>query len=92
MVAHIKSAIKHKDIALRAFLDKEEAFDRNSSDVITQTAERHGTEADICRWISSMLKSRNIMTSLSRETMRVSVQRMPTGRHTLAFAVQPGWR
>jgi hypothetical protein len=33
-------AIKHKDIALGAFLDIEGAFDRTSFDIIKQAAER----------------------------------------------------
>jgi hypothetical protein len=44
VLTHIESAIEHKEIALAAFLDKEGAFDRTSFKVITQAAERHGTE------------------------------------------------
>jgi hypothetical protein len=75
VVTHTESAIKYQEIALRAFLDTEGAFDRTSFDVLTQAAERHGTEPTICRWISSMLESRTIITALSRETMRVSMAR-----------------
>jgi hypothetical protein len=67
-----RSAIEYKEIALGAFLDIEGAFDRTSFDVITQAAERHGTESTICRWICSMLESRNTVTTLSGETLRVS--------------------
>jgi hypothetical protein len=65
-------AIEHEEIALAAFLDTEGAFDRTSFEVITQAAERHGTESTICRWICSMLESRNIVTTLSGETLRAS--------------------
>jgi hypothetical protein len=40
-------AVKHKDIALGAFLDIEEAFDITSFDIIKQAAERHGIEPAI---------------------------------------------
>jgi hypothetical protein len=71
----IESAIEHKEIALAAFLDIEGASDRTSFAVITQAAERHGTESTICRWICSMLESRNIVTTISGETLRASMAR-----------------
>jgi hypothetical protein len=52
VVTCIESAIEHKEIALAAFLDIEEAFDRTSFEVITQAAERHGIQTTICKWIS----------------------------------------
>lgn len=64
VVSHTESAIKCKEISLGAFLDKVGAFGRASFDVIKQTPERHDTEPSICRWIGSMLKSRNIITTL----------------------------
>jgi hypothetical protein len=75
VVTHTESAIKCKEITLGAFLDTEGAFDRTSFDVLTQAAERHDTGPAICMWISSMLKSRNIITTLLGETMRVSTAR-----------------
>jgi hypothetical protein len=71
VVTRTESATEHKEIALAAFLDIEGAFDRTSFEVITQAGERHGTESTICRWICSMLESRNIVTTLSGETLRV---------------------
>jgi hypothetical protein len=38
----IEYATEHKDIALGAFLDMEEAFDRTFFDIIKQAAESHG--------------------------------------------------
>jgi hypothetical protein len=38
----LENAIDHKDIALGAFLDIEEAFDRTSFDTINQASERYG--------------------------------------------------
>jgi hypothetical protein len=73
VVTCIDSAIQYKETALAAFLVIEGAFDRTSFDIITQAAERHGTEPTICRWICSMLKSRNIVTTLSGETLRASM-------------------
>jgi hypothetical protein len=75
VVARIQNAIEHKDIALGAFFDIERAFDRTSFDIIKQAAERHGIEAAICRWICATLESRNIIVTLSRETLGVSVTR-----------------
>jgi hypothetical protein len=48
------------EIALATFLETEGAFGRTSFHVITQAAERHGSEHTICRWIWFMLESRNI--------------------------------
>jgi hypothetical protein len=58
VVTHTESATEEQKMALRAYLNIEGAFDRNSFNVITQAAERHGTVPTICRWIS-MLESRN---------------------------------
>jgi hypothetical protein len=48
VVTCIESAIEYKVVALNAFLDIEGASDRTSFYVITQAAERHGTELAIC--------------------------------------------
>jgi hypothetical protein len=72
VVTRIKNAIKHKDIALGAFLDIEGAFDRTSFNTIKQAAERHGIEPAVCRWICVMLESRNISATLSGETLGVN--------------------
>jgi hypothetical protein len=80
-VTRIENAIKHKDIALGAFLDIEGAFDRTSFNIIKQAAERHGTEPAICRWICAMLESRKISVTLSGKTLGASVARgCPQGR------------
>jgi hypothetical protein len=68
VVTRIENAIKHKDIALGAFLDRT-SFD------ITQAAERHGIEAAICRWICAMLESGNISAILSGEILGASAAR-----------------
>jgi hypothetical protein len=75
VVTPIENAIEHKDIALEAFLDIEEAFDRTSFDIIKQAAERHGIKPTVCRWICAMLDSRNISAILSGETLRASAAR-----------------
>jgi hypothetical protein len=62
-------------MALGAFLDIEGAFDRTSFDMIKQAAERHGIDPTICRWICAMLESRNIMATLSGETLEASAVR-----------------
>jgi hypothetical protein len=70
-----ESAIEHKELALGAFVDTERAFDRISYDAITQSTERHGIDPTICRWILSMLESRNIITTFSGEILRASTAR-----------------
>jgi hypothetical protein len=72
VVTCTENATEYKEIALGAFLDIEGAFDRTSYEVITHAAERHETESAICRWICSMLESRNIITALSGEILRAS--------------------
>jgi hypothetical protein len=75
VVTHAEYAIDHKDIALGAFPDIEEAFDRTSFDIIKQAAERHGIEPAICRWICAMLENRNVSATLAGETLRASAAR-----------------
>jgi hypothetical protein len=75
VVTCIENAIKHKDLALGAFLDIEGAFDRTSCDTIVQAAESHGTEPAVCRWICAMLKGRNIVSTLAGYTVRATVAR-----------------
>jgi hypothetical protein len=64
VVTCIENAIKQKYISLDAFLAIEEAFDNASFDTIKEAAERHGIEPAVCRWICSMLESRNISAAL----------------------------
>jgi hypothetical protein len=91
VVTRIANAIEHKDIALRAFLYIEGAFDRISFDIIKQAAERHGIEPAICRWICAMLDSRNINAILSGEILRTSAARgYPQGGSAFASAVDHG--
>jgi hypothetical protein len=91
VVTRIENAIKHKDIALGAFLDTQEAFERTSFD-ITQSAERHGTEPALCKWICAMLVSRNISATLSEETLGASAAGggVSAGRNAFHSAVEPG--
>jgi hypothetical protein len=69
VVTRTENATEHKDIILGAFLYTEEAFDRISFNTIKQVAGRHGTEPAVCRWICTMLESRNISAILSGETV-----------------------
>jgi hypothetical protein len=73
VVARMENAIEHKDIVLGAVLDIEGAFDRTTFDTIKQAAERHGIEPAIFRWICAMLESRNIIATMSGETLGVFV-------------------
>jgi hypothetical protein len=49
VLARIGNAIEHKDLALGAFLDIEEALDGTSFDTIKQDAQRHDIEPAACR-------------------------------------------
>jgi hypothetical protein len=51
------------------------AFDSTSVDIIKQAAEKHDTDLAICRWICTMLESRNISAALSGETLGASAVR-----------------
>jgi hypothetical protein len=75
VVTRIESATEYKDIALGAFLDIQRAFDRASFDIIKQATEKHGNEPAIHRWICAMLESRNIIATLSGETLGASAAR-----------------
>jgi hypothetical protein len=75
VVTRIESTIEWKDIALGAFLDIGGAFDRTSFHIIKWSAEKHGIELAIYRWICAMLESRNIIATLSGETLGASSAR-----------------
>jgi hypothetical protein len=49
IIIRIYNVIKHKEIALGAFLEIEGAFDRTSIGAIVKAANRHGVEPTICR-------------------------------------------
>jgi hypothetical protein len=70
--------------ALGAFLDIEGALDGTSFDTIKQPAKNPGIEVAICRWICAMLESRNIIATLSAETLGAPAVR-PT--YVLVFPV-----
>jgi hypothetical protein len=70
VVTCIEYAIKHKNIALGAFLDIEGAFD-----IIKQAVEKNGIEPAICRCICAMLESRDISATLSGENLGASAAR-----------------
>jgi hypothetical protein len=75
VVTRIEYAIEHKDIALEAFLDIEEAFDKTSFDTIKQVAERHGIEPAIWKWFFATLESRSISATLSGENLKTAAAR-----------------
>jgi hypothetical protein len=75
VVTRIQSAIEYKDIALGAFLYIEGTFDTTSFDIIRQAAEKKATGSAIYRRICAMLESRNIIATLSGETLGASAVR-----------------
>jgi hypothetical protein len=76
-----ESATEHKEIDSGAFLHIEGAFDRSSLD-----DERHGVKPTICGWICFMQESRNIITTMSGETLR----RFMARGCVILTATQPG--
>jgi hypothetical protein len=63
-----ENAHEQKEIGLGTFLTTERAFDRTSFDTLQQDADMHGTEPAICKWVCSMLESKNVITTLPEET------------------------
>jgi hypothetical protein len=61
VVMWIEDAIKRKEVAVGAFLDIEGTFDGT----VIRTANWHGVEPAVSRWISFMLESRSMVAALS---------------------------
>jgi hypothetical protein len=90
VVTRIKNVIKHKDLALGAFLDIDGAFDITSYDTIKQAAKRHGNEPAICRWMCHARKQEHSCHTGRKYHENDCGQRMSTGRCAVASAVEPG--
>jgi hypothetical protein len=58
VVHRLEKSLKHKEMALGAFLDIEGAFDNTSFNAMVGAARGCGLEETCCRWIRSMLESR----------------------------------
>ena len=69
----LEKCLKHKEIALGAFLDIEGAFDNTSFNTIITAARERGLEEICCRWIGSILESRIIHTSLMGSSLTAKV-------------------
>jgi hypothetical protein len=65
VIHRLEYTLKHKEIALGAFMDIEGAFDNTSIHAITTVARERGIEETYCRWISSVLESKLVHTSLT---------------------------
>jgi hypothetical protein len=65
VIHSLEKSLNHKEIALGAFIDIEGAIDNTSFHAITVAARERGVEETCCRWISSMLESRLVHTSLT---------------------------
>jgi hypothetical protein len=72
----LENPLSHREIALGAFLDIEEAFDNISFHVMGITAARERGLLETCfRWVGSMLESRLVHTSLMGSRMTAKVVR-----------------
>jgi hypothetical protein len=90
MVICTESAGAHREIPLRAFHNTlGHVTDRTSSEAIAKAADTHGVESTICRWIFSMLESRNITAMLLGETLQGSATRKCPEKGTVTSAVEP---
>jgi hypothetical protein len=65
VVHRLERSLKHKEMALGAFLDIEGAFDNTSFYAIVGAARGRGMEETCCRWIRSMLESRLVHAFLN---------------------------
>jgi hypothetical protein len=73
VVHRLQKSLKHKEIALGAFLDIEGAFDNTSFNAMVEAARGHGLEETCCGWIRSMLESRLICAFLTGSSMTARV-------------------
>jgi len=64
VVERLEKSLKHKEIALGTFLDTKGAFDNTSFSTIITAARERGLEETCCRWVTSMLESRLVHTSI----------------------------
>jgi hypothetical protein len=55
VVHRVEKSLKHKHMALGAFLDIEGAFDNTSFNAMVGAARGRGLEETCCKWIKSML-------------------------------------
>jgi hypothetical protein len=70
MVLCIENAGEHREISLGAFhYTVGHVTDRTSFEVTAKAADSHGVEPTICRWICSMLESRNVTATMFGETL-----------------------
>ena len=73
VVHRLEKSLNHRDIALGAFLNTEGAFDNISFNAIITAAREGGLEETCCRWITSMLESRLVLTSLMGSSLTAKV-------------------
>jgi hypothetical protein len=73
IIHRLEKSLNHKEIALGAFMDIERAFDNTSFQAITTVARERGIEETSCRWISSMLESTLVHTSLPGSSLTAKV-------------------
>ena len=89
MVSTIEKVLQTQKITLGAFLDIEEAFDRTSIEAISSPLLRHGVLPLLVIWITSMLSSRCITSSLLGETLQVAIVRGCPQGGVLSPVVEP---
>jgi retron-type reverse transcriptase len=73
VIHRLEKSLNHKEIVLRAFIDVEGTFENTSFHAIITAARERGIEETCCRWISSMLESRLVHTSLTGSSLTAKV-------------------
>jgi hypothetical protein len=73
VVHGLEKSLKHKELALGAFLDIEGAFDNTSFNAMVGAAKGRGLEETCCRWIRSMLESRLVHAFLTGSSLTARV-------------------
>jgi retron-type reverse transcriptase len=75
LVRKVENAIRHKEVALTAFIDLEGAFDNTGFESIRAAAERRRIEPETVEWIIAMLESRTVTAQLGQDQITIKTTR-----------------
>ena len=75
IVSRVEKSLNNKEIALGVFLDIEGAFDNTSYKSINEALLNKQISPTLNKWVSSMLKSRQILASVFGDTVAVTATR-----------------
>jgi hypothetical protein len=92
VVHRLEKCLEHKEIALGAFFDIEEAFDKTSFRTIITAARERGREETCCRFFRSMLECRLVHFSLMGNSLTAKVTGGCPQGGVLSLPVEPSCR